>query len=98
MPMHLEGSCRCGAVRFALESHTPAPYQLCYCSICRKTAGGGGYAINLGGLAESLTVTGKRSLRVYRAESADETGHCETSSGVSIAEAKGWIRSGQVGS
>jgi len=20
----------------------------CYCSICRKTAGGGGYAINLG--------------------------------------------------
>ena len=46
MPMRLEGSCHCGEVRFAVASHTPQPYQLCYCSICRKTAGGGGYAIN----------------------------------------------------
>ena len=51
MPVRLEGSCRCGAVRFAVASHTPQPYQLCYCSICRKTAGGGGYAINLMGVA-----------------------------------------------
>ena len=54
MPMTLTGSCRCGAVRFTVDSHTPVPYQLCYCSICRKTAGGGGYAINLGGVADSL--------------------------------------------
>ena len=51
MPMRLEGSCRCGAVRFALDSHTPYPYQRCYCSICRKSAGGGGYAINIMGVA-----------------------------------------------
>ena len=48
MPMRLEGSCRCGAISFSVESHTPYPYQRCYCSICRKSAGGGGYAINIG--------------------------------------------------
>ena len=47
--LKLEGSCHCGAVRFACESHTPQPYQRCYCSICRKTAGGGGFAINMHG-------------------------------------------------
>jgi hypothetical protein len=36
MPLLLKGSCRCGAVTFEIQSHTPAPYQLCYCSICRK--------------------------------------------------------------
>ena len=65
MPMMLEGSCRCEAVRFRLASHTPYPYQLCYCSICRKTAGGGGYAVNIMGRADSLKVKGKT--RVYRA-------------------------------
>ena len=81
MPIRLKGGCRCGAVAFSLESHTPHPYQLCYCTICRKTAGGGGYAINIMGTAESLAVTGRRTLRVYRAEIRDAAGHCETSSG-----------------
>ena len=67
MPVALDGSCHCGAVRFACESHTPQPYQRCYCTICRKTAGGGGYAINLGGIAGALTVESRESLRVYRA-------------------------------
>jgi hypothetical protein len=52
-------------VRFSLESETPYPYLWCYCSICRKTAGGGGYAINIMGQAETLKVKGKTS--VYRA-------------------------------
>ena len=69
--MLLEGSCYCQAVRFSLQSKTPQPYMFCYCSICRKTAGGGGYAINLGGEAGTLSVTGKRSLRVYRAQLED---------------------------
>jgi hypothetical protein len=68
MPMKLEGSCRCGAVRFTCDSHTPYPYQLCYCSICRKTAGGGGYAINLMAAAKSLVVHGGKPMRIYRAE------------------------------
>src|SRR5690606_376547 len=82
MPMRLEGSCRCGAVTSSVDSHTPVPYQLCYCSICRKTAGGGGYAINLGALSGSLKVKGRRAIGVYRAEICDEDGrNCETSTG-----------------
>lgn len=67
MPLRLSGSCRCGAVRFSLDSHTPQPYQLCYCSICRKTAGGGGFAINIMGMADTLEVEGRDALAVYRA-------------------------------
>ena len=67
MPIQLEGSCRCGAVTFTVASHTPQPYQLCYCSVCRKTDGGGGCAINLMGDAATLTVTGKRQIRVFHA-------------------------------
>lgn len=80
MPVHLEGSCRCGAVRFSVDSHTPHPYQRCYCSICRKTAGGGGYAINIMGDADTLTVEGGETIGIYHAE-IDRGGHCETSSG-----------------
>jgi len=69
--MKLEGSCHCGGVRFSLESPHPYPFNHCYCSICRKTAGGGGYAINLGGEAESLSVTGEENLRIYQATRED---------------------------
>jgi hypothetical protein len=65
--MLLEGSCHCGAVRFRVESPHPYPYQRCYCSICRKTAGGGGYAINLSGRAETLAVEGTEHQGVYHA-------------------------------
>ena len=67
--MKLEGSCHCGAVRFTVDSQAPYPYLRCYCSICRKTAGGGGYAINLGADAASLTIEGEDHLAVYRAPS-----------------------------
>ena len=65
--MRLEGSCHCGRVRFSCESHTPVPYQRCYCSICRKTQGGGGYAINLKGDAATLSVEGGEAITVYHA-------------------------------
>lgn len=65
--MHLEGSCHCGKIRFTLESAEPVPFMRCYCSICRKTAGSGGFAVNLGGIARSMRVVGKRHLRIYRA-------------------------------
>ncbi len=81
MPLRLNGSCRCGAVRFSVDSHTPVPYQLCYCSICRKTAGGGGYAINIMGLNETLSIEGKDAIGVYRAEIAEDDGRCKTSTG-----------------
>jgi hypothetical protein len=72
LPIRLDGSCRCGAVRFSVSSHTPHPYQLCYCTICRKTAGGGGYAINLMALAGTLEITGKEALAVYQAQIEEE--------------------------
>lgn len=82
MPLLLKGSCRCGSVRFEVDSHTPVPYMLCYCSICRKQQGGGGYAINLGAVSNSLKVTGEAHLGLYRAEiSDDEHSQCEVSTG-----------------
>ena len=51
----LEGSCHCRAVTFSVETHTPVPYMRSYCSIYRKTAGVGGYAINLISEAEALS-------------------------------------------
>ena len=68
--MKLEGSCHCGAVRFRVESHTPYPFMRCYCSICRKTAGGGGYAINIMGDTPTLKVRGEKNVAVYRARLA----------------------------
>jgi hypothetical protein len=61
-------------VRFSLRSSHPYPFNLCYCSICRKTAGGGGFAINLGGDHGTLEVAGREHVRVYRAtiREADE--------------------------
>jgi hypothetical protein len=67
----LEGSCHCGSVSFRVESETPYPYQACYCSICRKTAGGGGYVINLGADADTLEVEGEEHLSVYTARAQD---------------------------
>ena len=61
--MRLEGSCHCGAVKFRLDSVHPYPFMRCYCSICRKTAGGGGYAINLGGDHRTLKIQGKKTSR-----------------------------------
>jgi len=65
--MHLEGSCHCASVRFSCEAYAPVPYLYCYCSICRKTAGGGGYAINLGAWKKTLTVQGRDHVGTYRA-------------------------------
>lgn len=66
--MHVKASCHCQRVRFEVESPHPCPFNRCYFSICRKTAGGGGYAINLGALWEFLKVEGREHVRVYRAE------------------------------
>ena len=79
--MHLEGSCHCGSVTFSVESAQPMPFMRCYCSICRKTAGSGGFAINLGANFHTLEVKGRRYLKVYRAQLRDgksthtSTGH-----------------------
>ena len=65
--MKLEGSCHCQRVTFTVESDGEIPYQRCYCTICRKTQGGGGWAVNLAADARTLVVTGKRYTRAYHA-------------------------------
>ncbi|KAG9241461.1 hypothetical protein BJ878DRAFT_428070, partial [Calycina marina] len=48
-------------------SHTPVPYQLCACSICRKVDGYGG-SVNFGNVADSLEITkGNDRIKKYTA-------------------------------
>ena len=80
--MKIDGSCHCGAVRFSVQSPQPYPFNLCYCSICRKTAGGGGYAINLGADFSTLEVSGEDNIRVFHAKIRnEETGDTAESPG-----------------
>ena len=80
--MKLHGSCHCQMVTFDLESSHPYPFNICYCSVCLKTAGSGGYAINISGDFSSLKIRGKGNISVYRATITDpETGTTEQSSG-----------------
>ncbi|MEN1960062.1 GFA family protein [Luteimonas sp. MJ246] len=79
--MKLEGSCHCGCIRFQCEAYAPVPFLHCYCSICRKTAGGGGSAVNLGARADTLEVEGGEHLGVYQARIRDDDGGCRISSG-----------------
>lgn len=76
--MLLEGSCHCQAVRFSVESHHPVPYQRCYCSVCRKAGGGGGFAINIEADAKSLKIEGRQHVRIYRA-AIERNGRAEQS-------------------
>lgn len=69
--MQLDGSCHCGSVKFSVQSAQPVPFMRCYCTVCRKTAGGGGYAINLGADFDTLKVRGMRHVSVYRARFRD---------------------------
>ena len=72
--MRLEGSCHCGAVHFNLNSAEPYPYQRCYCTICRKTQGGGGYTVNIAGDAKTMKVTGQKNITIYHAEMRSKAG------------------------
>lgn len=78
--MLLQGSCHCKAVSFSVESAHPYPFNLCYCSICRKTAGAGGFAINLNASFATLKIEGADNIRTYHAHGTDaETGRVSES-------------------
>lgn len=70
--MQLEGSCHCKAVTFRVTSAHVYPFNLCYCEVCRKTAGAGGFAINLRADFATLDVVGAEHVKVYRARIADD--------------------------
>ena len=69
--MHLEGSCHCKAVIFSVDTPAPYPYARCYCSICRKTAGSGGFGIFIVALADTLKIDGKENISKYHAKVED---------------------------
>ncbi|HAG40740.1 MAG TPA: alanine acetyltransferase, partial [Pseudoalteromonas sp.] len=75
--MKLKGACHCGKVTFSVSSKHPYPYNLCYCSICRKTAGSGGFVINLSAQYSTLEVTGREHITVYHAKVGDKTSPAE---------------------
>ena len=80
--MHLEGSCCCKAVTFSVESPHPYPFMRCYCSICRKTQGGGGFAVNIGALYDTLVIRGEESVASFNPMYTNhETGSYEPSPG-----------------
>lgn len=83
--MHLYGSCLCKAVSFSVHSAHPYPFNICYCKICRKTAGSGGFAINLNADFESLVIEGGENIRSYSAEITDPVSGKKTTS---LAERK----------
>jgi len=72
--MKLSGSCHCRAITFTVEVPEPVPYLHCYCSICRKTAGSGGYGINLGARTSTLEITGADAIRRYHPSTGDTGG------------------------
>ena len=63
--MEIHGSCYCKGIQFTAVSHTPYPYMRCYCNFCRKTAGSGGYGINIMAEHKTLQVTGEELLRFH---------------------------------
>ncbi|CAM0139802.1 hypothetical protein VKS41_009389 [Umbelopsis sp. WA50703] len=65
--MDLHGSCHCGKTSFDVVSQTPAPFMHCYCSICRKCQGGGGYTINIMGIYDTLKLHGEKYMKTYQA-------------------------------
>ncbi|ODN81616.1 hypothetical protein L202_02023 [Cryptococcus amylolentus CBS 6039] len=65
MPVLLEGTCHCKAVKYTVESNTPVPFQLCQCSICRKVGGYMG-SVNIMGNTNTLNIMrGKDKIKVY---------------------------------
>ena len=80
--MQLEGSCCCKAVTFSVDSPHPYPFMHCYCSICRKTQGGGGAAVNIGAVHDSLQVAGQEHVAKFSPMYTNhETGEYEPSPG-----------------
>ncbi|KAH7909576.1 Mss4-like protein [Hygrophoropsis aurantiaca] len=67
MPVRLEGSCHCGAVRFTAQSNTPVPYQLCVCSTCRKVGGVSGSILLSARTNTFQVLQGEEDVGIYEA-------------------------------
>ncbi|KAI9313565.1 Mss4-like protein [Dichotomocladium elegans] len=72
--MEVRGSCHCEKVTFSVVTHTPCSFTRCYCSICRKLAGSGGYGMDFNCDRDTLKVQGEQYLKGYQAIKNKETG------------------------
>jgi hypothetical protein len=70
--MH-EGSCLCGAVRFAVEGDLPVP-DACHCQACRKQTGH--YLVSTDVPRSALTIHGEDSLSWYQSSAKVRRGFC----------------------
>ncbi|KAK1922019.1 Mss4-like protein [Papiliotrema laurentii] len=66
MPVLLEGSCHCRAVKYTVESNTPVPFCLCQCSICRKVGGYMGSVNIMGNYNTFKILRGEDKIKVYQ--------------------------------
>lgn len=77
--MRLEASCHCGRARSRCDAQPPVPGLRCRCPIRRRTAGGGGDAIDLGADARTFEIEGESHLGTCPARIAGEDGGCRIS-------------------
>eukprot|EP00003_Mantamonas_plastica_P008869 TRINITY_DN1792_c0_g1_i1.p1 TRINITY_DN1792_c0_g1~~TRINITY_DN1792_c0_g1_i1.p1 ORF type:complete len:223 (+),score=51.38 TRINITY_DN1792_c0_g1_i1:96-764(+) len=65
-PTVIEGSCHCGKITFSAPCFTPFPFNICHCNTDRKTAGHGGYVVNIMVESDGLVVQDKdNSMKQY---------------------------------
>jgi hypothetical protein len=69
----LQGSCNCGAVRFAL-SESPSEPTACHCTLCRKQSGH--YFASANVPKQAVTVTGSENLTWYHSSDKVRRGFC----------------------
>lgn len=70
----IEGSCLCGAVRFAIDGGMSG-MVICHCSMCRKAAGGAAGAFFVA-RRDEVTWQGEEYLTVYRSSPGLERSFC----------------------
>lgn len=70
---HLQGSCQCGAVRFAL-AQTPTQATACHCTHCRKQSGHYFASANLPKAAVALQ--GEANITWYQSSEKVRRGFC----------------------
>jgi hypothetical protein len=73
----LEGTCLCGAVRFALEGRPP-PVGMCHCSQCRKASGTGSNAVIAVRVERFRWLAGEDQLHTFNLPSGWGVTRCRT--------------------
>jgi hypothetical protein len=70
----LNGTCLCGAVKISIDS-TPATFDVCHCSMCRRWGGGPAMTVESG---KGYKITGESNIAVYASSDWAERGFCKT--------------------